>query len=209
MNLKDLWRLFKDLYKHNKILVIGYAIAIIIAIWMCIPWSSGELSETVDVSSGTMLGSTHKTFVLGSVMAWYEKPTPRVIIHKWWAEDSLVNLYINIAYQVSNWDMEFIAMLEWENGQWNPYRQSEVWSYWDYSLKKNLICNSNNWNSTCKQEQSRWFCQLHARRHSDITNDPRFWENPTWQLSKCYQKRVGWTKFYGYNPALKSRFEKI
>lgn len=116
--------------------------------------------------------------------------TPRVIRHKGYPEDSLVQLYANMAYQISDWDMEFIAMLEWENWQRNPYRQSEVVKDW-------------------VREKSYGFCQLHINRHSEVINDDRFRDNHERQLEQCYNKWKWWTKFYWYNTVLKNRFTKV
>lgn len=54
MNLKDLWNLFKDIYKFNKIGIIIFAIILFISVTACISWSPTELSEPSEVSSGTM-----------------------------------------------------------------------------------------------------------------------------------------------------------
>lgn len=117
---------------------------------------------------------------MGSVSAWYEEPVPRKILHTGYPEGSIVQLYVNMAWQISEWDWDFIWTLDAENWQRNPHRQSEQYQNWI-------------------REDSRWFCQLHRAWHSSVVDDPRFWESPERQLKKCWEKYKWWTRFYGYD----------
>lgn len=102
-----------------------------------------------------------------------------VIRHWWFPEDSIVQSYVQYAWDISNGDMDFITTLEAENGLRNPQRQSEV--------RKNGV-----------REDSRGFCQLHRAWHSAIVDDARFKTDPYWQLEQCYNKYLAGTKFYWY-----------
>lgn len=104
-----------------------------------------------------------------------------VIRHAWFPDDSSVQSYVQYAYDISWWDRDFITTLEAENWLWNPHRQSEVFD-----------------KRVGKREDSRWFCQLHRNRHSNIVDDPRFFSDPYRQLDRCLEKYRGWTKFYWY-----------
>ena len=128
--------------------------------------------------------------VINTVSAWYDKPTERKIYHRWRPEDNVVQLYVNMAREISNGDRDFIRTLEAENGTRNPYKQSGVVSKW-------------------VREDSRWFCQLHRNWHSDIVDDNRFWESPKRQMEQCRLKYKWWTRFYGYDVRykVKDRFE--
>ena len=119
--------------------------------------------------------------VTNQVHAWYDKPTDRKIRHTGRPEDNVVQLYVNMAWEVSGGDWDFIRTLEAENGVRNPHRQSWV-------ISKSWV-----------REDSRWFCQLHRAWHSDIVDDPRFWESPKRQMEQCWKKYKWWTRFYGYD----------
>lgn len=89
-------------------------------------------------------------------------------------------------------------MLEAEGWYDNPHKQSRVP---DSNPK-----TSSNW-----REDSRGFCQLHRAWHSNVVDDPRFWESPRRQLEQCYAKYKWGTRFYGFDVRhrVKDRFEKI
>lgn len=86
------------------------------------------------------------------------------------------NQYVRYASKISNNDLHFLATLEAENGLWNADRVG--------------ITNDIG------------FCQISPYWHSNITNDPNFY-NPEWQLNKCYELYKRGTTFYG-----KERLEK-
>lgn len=117
------------------------------------------------------------------------------VIHKWYPKDSIVQLYVNYAYRVSWWDLDFLATLDAENWRRDPHRQSQVPdSRWP------------NW-----REDSYWFCMLHRKWHKDIVDDPRFRNDNFRQISQCRYKYHNWTKFYWYYQRWKTinRFEVI
>lgn len=118
------------------------------------------------------------------------------IQHYWYKEDSVIQDYVDYAWKISWWDLDFVSTLEAENGQWNPHRQSQV--------PNNVPWMNQNW-----KEDSRWFCMIHRRWHSRIVDDPNFWSDPYRQLDRCYEMYKWWTKFYWYNVrnAVKNRFE--
>ena len=50
--------------------------------------------------------------------------TTKKITHKGFAKDSIVQQYVQYAYQI--WGMDLVTLIDCENGTWNMYRQSEV-----------------------------------------------------------------------------------
>lgn len=51
----------------------------------------------------------------------------QTIIHKWYAEDSVVQDYVNYAYDL--WWLDFVKLIECENWQWKPNRWSQTKDY--------------------------------------------------------------------------------
>ena len=96
---------------------------------------------------------------------------PYLINGSWEQQEVIMN-----AWKISGGDTEFIKMLAGENGLFTHDRKSDV-----------------------PGEDSWGYCQMHRAWHSDIVDDPRFWNDPYWQLEQCYKKWIGGTKFYGYN----------
>lgn len=86
--------------------------------------------------------------------------------------------YVRFAAAVSKNSKYFLALLEGENEQWSPYRQSDVRS-----------------KITGKREPSFGFCQIDADYHPEILRDPRFL-NPYWQIQKCHELYLSGTKMY-------------
>lgn len=76
-----------------------------------------------------------------------------------------------MASEISGGDINFLALLDAENGLWDPNR---VGVTGDLS-----------------------FCQVSPYWHPEITNDPRFMDDPYWTLTKCYELYTGGTTFYG------------
>lgn len=112
-----------------------------------------------------------------------------IIRHNWFASGSIVQSYVQYAYNISDGDMDFITTLEAENWLRNPQRQSEVRKDW-------------------VREDSWGFCMMHRAWHSDIVDDARFFTDPYRQLDQCYKKYIWGTTFYWYYHRnwLKSRF---
>lgn len=108
------------------------------------------------------------------------------IQHTWRPVDSIVQEYVDYAREISWHNLDFIGTLDAENWQWNPHRQSEV--------VKNWI-----------REDSYWFCMIHRQRHSDVVDNPLFWNDWKRQLDQCWNKYKWWTRFYWYDVRHKSK----
>ena len=81
------------------------------------------------------------------------------ITHKWYATDSVIQDYVNYAYDI--WGIDFVKMIECENGRWDPNRVSET--------------------------HDHWLCQLHYNYNKKFINSPEF-KDPYKQLDYCYEK---------------------
>lgn len=94
------------------------------------------------------------------------QPTGR-IMHSGFSTDDPRQRMVAEAYDL--WGLEFVSLIECENGLRNPK------AIWDGGM-------------------SFWLCQLNIRRHGEPLDEER--NDRTYQLSVCYQKRKGGTKFY-------------
>ena len=81
------------------------------------------------------------------------------ITHNWYATDSVIQDYVNYAYEI--WGIDFVKMIECENGRWDPNRVSET--------------------------HDHWLCQLHYSYNKKFINSPEF-KDPYKQLDYCYEK---------------------
>lgn len=90
------------------------------------------------------------------------------ITHKGFAKDSIVQQYVQYAYEIG-W-MDLVTILECENWLRDMYRQSSV---------------VRNW----KREESYWFCQIHRPSQPDIVDNPLFRSDYKWQLDRCKEIR--------------------
>lgn len=95
------------------------------------------------------------------------QPTGR-IMHSGFSPDDPRQRMIAEAYDL--WGLEFVSLIECENGLRNPK------AVWDGG-------------------KSFWLCQLNIRRHWEPLEEE--WNDRTYQLSVCYSKRKSGTKFYG------------
>lgn len=95
-------------------------------------------------------------------------PSTGRIMHSGFSPDDPRQRMVAEAYDL--WGLEFVSLIECENGLRNPK------AIWDGGM-------------------SFWLCQLNIRRHGEPLEEER--NDRTYQLSVCYQKRKGWTKFYG------------
>lgn len=86
------------------------------------------------------------------------------------------NQYVRMASRISGNDIDFLALLDAENGLWTPTRK--------HAINNN---GSSDWG----------FCGINDRWHPEITNDPKFLTDPEWQLEQCYRLYKGGTAFYG------------
>lgn len=108
--------------------------------------------------------------------------TTKKITHKGFAKDSIVQQYVQYAYQI--WGMDLVTLIDCENGTWSQYRQSEVVKNW-------------------KREKSFGFCQISQVYHPEIVNTDEFWNNWKWQLDRCKELMNWWTAFYGRDRKIK------
>lgn len=81
------------------------------------------------------------------------------------------NQYVRYASKISNNNLEFLATLQGENSLWTPYR---------------LHRDGHGWG----------FCGFDDRWWNFLIDDPRFFSDPYWQLSQCWEKFQGGTRFY-------------
>ena len=81
------------------------------------------------------------------------------ITHNWYATDSVIQDYVNYAYDI--WGIDFVKMIECENGRWDPKRVSET--------------------------HDHWLCQLHYSYNKKFIDSPDF-KDPYKQLDYCYEK---------------------
>ena len=95
------------------------------------------------------------------------QPTGR-IMHSGFSPDDPRQRMVAEAYDL--WGLEFVSLIECENGLWNPK------AVWDGGM-------------------SFWLCQLNIRRHGEPLEEER--NDRTYQLSVCYRKWKWGTKFYG------------
>lgn len=104
------------------------------------------------------------------------------ITHKGFAKDSIIQQYVQYAYEI--WGIDLVTLIDCENGTWDMYRQSSVVKNW-------------------KRERSFWFCQISQVYHPEIVNTDEFWNNWKWQLDRCRELMNWWTAFYGRDRKIK------
>ena len=109
-------------------------------------------------------------------------PSGSKITHKGFAADSIVQQYVQYAYEV--WWMDLVTLIECENWSRNPTKQSEVVKNW-------------------QRERSFWFCQTSQIYHPEIVNTDSFWNDWEWQLDRCKELMNWWTAFYGRDRKIK------
>lgn len=81
------------------------------------------------------------------------------IVHNGYASDSVVQDYVQYAY--NKWWLDFVKLIECENGRRDPYRVSRT--------------------------NDHWLCQLNYRYNKDFINSVNF-QDPYKQLDYCYEK---------------------
>ena len=88
------------------------------------------------------------------------------IVHKWFDASDIRQKYVQYAYKL--WGIDFVTMLECENGNWDI---KAVWDSW----------------------KAYWLCQMNTNYHKLPE-----WYKDTWQIQieYCYQKWSTWTRFY-------------
>lgn len=88
-----------------------------------------------------------------------QQESHEIIVHNWYASDSIIQDYANYAYDI--WGIEFVKLIECENGRWDPNRVSETH---DHGL-----------------------CQLNYKYNKKFINSEDF-SDPYKQLDYCYEK---------------------
>ena len=118
----------------------------------------------------------------------YVEPIQEEPVQQWCIKhtaDERQNQYVEIAARISNNDLNFLELLDAENGLWEPLRRSKTKSnngYYDYG-----------------------FCQINAGYHYDLVADERF-ADPEWQLQQCWELYVNGETFYGDPEPQKKNF---
>lgn len=86
-------------------------------------------------------------------------PPERSIVHEWYAQDSVVQDYVNYAY--NKWGIDFVKLIECENWRRDPYRVSST--------------------------HDHWICQLHYSYNKDFIDSEDF-HDVYKQIDYCYEK---------------------
>ena len=89
-----------------------------------------------------------------------------LITHKWFDEEDIRQDYVEYAYKL--WGIDFVKMIECENGNWNL---KAVWDSW----------------------KAFWLCQMNTNYHKLPDGYRDTWQV---QVEYCYQKWSTGTKFY-------------
>lgn len=85
---------------------------------------------------------------------------------------------VQYAYKLGGYD--FVAMIECENGNWNPSVKVRDRVWYAY-----------------------WLCQLNDRYHKSILENTDYKTNRARQIEECYTKYQNWTPFYWRNRIIK------
>lgn len=109
---------------------------------------------------------------------WFqEEENQRLIVHNWYAYDSIIQDYANYAYKLGG--IDFVKLIECENGTWDPYRVSPT--------------------------HDHWLCQLNYKFNKNFINSPDF-EDPYKQMDYCYEKyKINPDLWYGPNRRIKGK----
>ena len=82
-----------------------------------------------------------------------------ILVHNWYSYGAKMQDYVNYAYHL--WWIEFVKLIECENGRWDPNRISKT--------------------------NDRGLCQLNYKYNKKFINSPDF-ADPYKQLDYCYEK---------------------
>lgn len=88
------------------------------------------------------------------------------IYHKWFATGDIKQEMVQRAYNL--WGLEFVALIECENWNWNPF------AVWDWG-------------------HAYWLCQMNNIYHK-IPQE--YYDDWGYQIEYCYQKYSSGTRFY-------------
>ena len=91
--------------------------------------------------------------------AWLYPEQTQTIVHNWYASGSVVQDYVQYAYD--KWWLDFVKLIECENGTRDPYRISKT--------------------------NDHWICQLHYPYNKSFINSEAF-KDPYKQIDYCYEK---------------------
>ena len=101
------------------------------------------------------------------------------ITHNWYATDSIVQDYVNYAYEI--WGIDFVKLIECENGRWDPKRVSKTHDHWlcqlNYKYNKKFI-NSSDFSGPYKQLD---YCYEKYKINPDL----RYWPDRRIKGKKC------------------------
>ena len=96
--------------------------------------------------------------VASNVVAYLNTPVEK-LVHNWYSSESHIQEYVDYAYQ--KWGIEFVKLIECENGRRDPYR----------------IYATND----------HWICQLHYKYNKKFIDSPEF-KDVYKQIDYCYEK---------------------
>ena len=88
-----------------------------------------------------------------------QKMLQEILVHNWYSYGATMQDYVNYAYHL--WWIEFVKLIECENGRWDPKRISKT--------------------------NDRGLCQLNYKYNKKFINSPDF-ADPYKQLDYCYEK---------------------
>lgn len=111
------------------------------------------------------------------------------VYHHGFKSTDMAQKYIQHAYLISNWDRDYILLLNAENGDWNTQLQS-----------KGLLSNG-------QREKSRWLCQVHYYDHPEVYDnlpldrimESRFLTDWKYQIEVCYKLYKEWVPFFAFD----------
>jgi len=105
-------------------------------------------------------------------------PTQLITV-QWFPKWAMAHKIASYAYDISEWDLDFLYTIGSENWTFDMYRRSWIiWANWYYDYG---ICQINNW------------------YHPHIVNTKEFWESREFQVEKCWELYKWWTRFYWYD----------
>lgn len=135
----------------------------------------------------------------------------RGVIPKKKGGSDIQNERVSYAWKISK-DLDFLALLEAENGLWTEDRKHSV----KYSLchkkngemidqRKSGLCNTDPKNYYWKWHWDYGFCGTSSGYKAKIYNDPRFFTDWKWQIEQCYIMYKQGVTFYGRKNIWKTR----
>ena len=151
-----------------KVSLAFATVAISILLSACPREAIAELGSPVFPS-----GALERSIRVEGNRAWRINPPPK---HKGSAEQQRV---VDLAWEVSGGDIEFLYLLKTENGLLTSGRQSDCWK-------------------DGRREPSFGFCQIDRDHHRKIVDDPLFFTDERWQLGECLRLFREGVAFYGY-----------